>query len=95
MLATVINRSQQSILTKKGFKFGLLNINGLLTHVDQLRIVMSENHFDILAINETKLNNSVDNSLVSLSGYTIVRNDRNSRVGAGLLYTLKMVSIIT
>ena len=39
----------------RGFKIGLLNINGLLTHIEELNIIMCKQMVGILAINETKL----------------------------------------
>ena len=36
-----------------------LNINGLSTHVDELRVYLATNDIDILAINETKLDGSI------------------------------------
>ena len=36
-----------------------LNINSLLKHIDEIRISLTDNPFDILAINETKLDSSI------------------------------------
>ena len=47
----------------KGFKYGQLNINGLLAHIDQLRVLMTDYQFDVLAINETKLDHTFENML--------------------------------
>ena len=68
----------------KGFKFGQLNINGLLTHIDQLTILMADYKFDILAINETKLDQTVDSVLVYINNYSLVRLDRDSDGGGGV-----------
>ena len=38
---------------------GLLNINGLFTHIDELRITMSRQALDILAVNESKIDSSI------------------------------------
>ena len=50
-----------------------LNINSLLAHIDQLRVVMSNSEIDhdILSINETKL---------YLPGFEIIRKERGERV---------------
>ena len=53
-----------------------LNINSLVAHIDELRVFMSSSEIDILAINETKLNFSVDNNEIHLQGFDIVRKDR-------------------
>ena len=38
---------------QQGFKLASLNINKLITHIDQLRILLAHNEKDILSINET------------------------------------------
>jgi exonuclease III len=39
----------------KGFKMALLNINSLSKHIDELVVLMHGKPLDILAINESKL----------------------------------------
>ena len=39
--------------SQRGFKLASLNINKLITHIDQLRILLAHNEKDILSINET------------------------------------------
>ena len=58
----------------------------MLSHIDELRILMAKYQFDILAINETKLDQSVDSGLVSINQYTLVRLDRNINGGGVALY---------
>ena len=41
--------------TTKGLKIGHLNIRSLPNKIDEVRIIMNEHHFDILAISETWL----------------------------------------
>ena len=53
-----------------------LNINSLLAHIDDLGIFMDNSKIDILSINETKLDSSIGNSEIHLSGYDVVRLDR-------------------
>jgi hypothetical protein len=40
----------------RGLKTASLNINSLLRHVDQLRLMLSDSEIDVFAINESKLN---------------------------------------
>ncbi|EDO35509.1 predicted protein [Nematostella vectensis] len=71
---------------QRGFKLAALNINKLTTHIDELRILLDENPIDILAINETKLDDN-DNE-VHLSGYEkIIRRDRTS--GGGVCFYIR------
>ena len=64
----------------------LLNVNSLLAHIDELKIFTSANALDVLIINETKLDSTIDNREVNIPGYEIIRNDRkiNGRKGGGV-----------
>ena len=55
-----------------------LNISRLLTHIDELRIFVSENKPHIIGINEAKLDHTVIDGEVEIDEYQIIRNDRNS-----------------
>ena len=44
---------------------------------------MAKQTFDILALNETRLDNTISDSLINLSGYNLIRRDRN-RSGGGV-----------
>jgi exonuclease III len=63
-----------------------LNINSLLSHIDELRIFTSSTKIDILCINETKLDSTITDQEVCLPGFEIVRRDRsvNGRYGGGV-----------
>ena len=64
-----------------------LNINSLVSRIDDLRIIMSQSKgIDILAINETKLDSAIKDNEVHLPGYDVVRKDReiNRRHGGGV-----------
>ena len=52
-----------------------LNINSLLAHIDELRVFLSTSKIDILSINETKLDFTIDNSELYLLGFEIIRKD--------------------
>ena len=51
------------------FKLASLNINKLITHIDQLRILLAQNEIDILSINETKLNETISENEVNISSW--------------------------
>lgn len=78
----------------KGFRFGLLNINGLLTHIDQLRMFLTDYQFDVLAINETKLDSTINDGLVRVNGYSIERKDRNINGGGVALYIRENINYL-
>ena len=75
----------------RGFKMACLNINSLTKHIDELRIVLSNQCVDILAINETKLDGSICDNEVTVEGYNIIRRDRlaNGRSGGGICFYIR------
>ena len=68
-------------LPKKGLKVAHLNICSLKNKVIELRKIMSENDLHIVAISETHLDDSIDNTEVSIQGHNIIRRDRNIHGG--------------
>ena len=70
----------------RGFKIASLNIASLPAHMDELRLLMADKNLDVLAINETRLSDSIDNSCIHIQGYDIVRMDRNRNGGRVCLY---------
>ena len=77
----------------RGFKMAFLNIVSLPKHVDELRISELFLHFDLLALNETRLDSSISDGLVKIRGYDIVRKDR-SRTGGGVFASTSVVLLI-
>ena len=76
----------QSIQNVRGFKIGSLNIASLCKHFDELCIVTENQPFDILAINETRLDMSIPDSLIHLPGYSLSRFARNRNGGGVCAY---------
>ena len=66
-----------------------MNINKLTTHIDELRVYLASNDIDVLAINETKLNESNTNNEVNIPAYDIVRRDRTVNGGGGVCFYVK------
>ena len=54
---------------------GSLNINSLSKHIYELRFLVADNHFDVLSINEAKLDHTISYGQISPSGYSCVRKD--------------------
>ena len=73
---------------KPGSKMACLNINSLVKHVDELRVLLSEFSVDILSINETKLDEPIKSSALHIPGYEFIRRDR-SRNGGGVGFYIK------
>jgi len=62
-----------------------------LALIDELRVFMRDSKIDILAINESKLDNTINDHEVNIPGYEIVRRDRqiNGRRGGGVCFYLR------
>ena len=78
----------------KGVKIGHLNIRSLLKKIDEIRILIHQNSFDILAISETWLSDKIPNELVNIPGFNVYRNDRPSHGGGVLIYIIVQISPI-
>jgi hypothetical protein len=57
----------------RGIVMASLDINSLIAHIDELRAYININKIDIICINETTLDSSVE---VCLPGYEIIRRDK-------------------
>lgn len=73
---------------KKGFKMGHLNVNGLRSKLDYIKVFLHEHKLDILALNETKIDSHVTNADITIPGYNIFRCDRNKHGGGVLIYAI-------
>ena len=73
-----------------------LNITSLSKHIDELRVLLQNNSLGLLAIYETRLNETIADNEVSISGYNIVRRDRslNGRNGGGVCFYVRSNKII-
>jgi hypothetical protein len=67
----------------RGFKVAHLNVRSMINKMDALRILVEEKSFDIFTISETWLSQSILDSEVNISGYTLVRQDRDGRSSGG------------
>ena len=79
-----LNADLLSELSKsRGFKLGALDITSIPGHIEELRIYMNLKCTDILAVNETGLDDTISSGEVTVPGYALEKNDRN-RDGRGV-----------
>ena len=71
---------------RKGIVIASLNVNSLMLHIDEIRLLINDLGIHILAINETKIDENVHDDLVSIDGYMIERCDRNRNGGGVAIY---------
>ena len=57
-----------------------LNINGLLNIIDELRYITRSSNAAVIGTTETKLDNTVYDSEVTVDGYNIFGNDTTETV---------------
>ena len=80
------DHSLHAIAKSKGLKIASLNVNSLLKHIDEIRVLLEKYTFDILAINESKIDKSIPDNEIHVIGYDLIRNDRNRYGGGVVLY---------
>lgn len=58
----------------------------MLKHLDEIRALLTKSPVDILAINESKIDDLIPNNEINILGYNLVRKDRNRYGGGVVLY---------
>ena len=79
--------TDHSISSNIGRRYGIsirsLNIRSLARKIPLLEAEISD-HPDVIAVQETWLNNTHSNDDLKIPGYTIVRSDRSGQIGGGV-----------
>ena len=88
----IYDNSLHVLAKLKGFKIVSLNINSVLKYMDELHLLISHSSIDILAINESKFDDSILGNEINVIGYNIVRKDRNRSGGGAVLYIRDTIS---
>ena len=78
----------------KGLKIASLNVNSLLKHIDEIRHFLFKFPFDIFAINESKIDDSITDGEISISGFNLIRKDHSRAGGGVVLYIRESLSYI-
>ena len=75
------------VFNKRGLHLIHLNINSLLSKIDELRAIAKKSRAAVIGITESKLDESVTDEEINIDGYELIRSDRNRHGGGGsLLY---------
>ena len=74
------------LFRKRGLHFRHINVNSLLSKIDELKDIVGHAKPAILGITDPKLDGSVTNQEVNISGYNILKNDRNRNGGGAACY---------
>ena len=70
-----------------GLRLAHLNVRSLLPKLEQVRVLLIDNNFDILVLTETWLHSDIEQH-VEFDGYRVVRCDRVER-GGGVAIILR------
>ena len=81
-----LNDPKFETFNNKGLHLIHLNINNLMPKIDELRNIAKCYNAAAIGITETKLDNTVYNSEVTIDRYNIVLNDRNRKGGGVACY---------
>ena len=87
-----LNQHCLNINNEKGIKMAHLNINGIISKIDFLKVFISNNNFDIISLNETKIDMSTNDSEISIPQYVVFRKDRDRHGGGVLIYVHEHLS---
>lgn len=67
----------------RGLSIAHININGIYTKRNQIKLLLEETDIDILAVSETHLHSGIDDGEITVEGYELLRRDRVSDTGWG------------
>ena len=82
-----LNLNENIKLTQEGnLNIAHLNINGLRSKITFLKVFLQQHKFDVLCLNETKIDSTTATSEISISGYKTFRQDRSCHGGGVLIY---------
>ena len=73
----------------QGLKIGCLNIRGLLSKIDELKIILDECNVDITGVCETCIDSNVADNEISIDGYSIVKKKIETDTVEGCYCMLK------
>ena len=65
---------------------GSIKVNSLLLNIDEVRRLIKNKGFHILAINETKLDDTIADDLLGIEGCDLHRKDRDRKGGGVTVY---------
>ena len=72
-----------------GLKIAQLNVNSILKHIDEVRSLVKSNNIHLLALNETKVDNTIFDDEIKIENFSIIRRDRNRHGGGVAIYIHK------
>lgn len=69
------------------FLIAHLNCRSILNTFEELKFYITSQNIDILGLSKTWLNEKIDNNVIRIPGYILIRKDRNNKRGVVLRFT--------
>ena len=69
-----------------------MNVRSLYRNIDEIRHFLHDNNIHILALNETLLDDSINDNELLVQNYDLLRNDRNRNGGGVAIYVHNSIS---
>ena len=80
------------VFNKRGLHLIHLNINSLLSKIDELRAIAKKSRAAVIGITESKLDESVTDGEINIDGYEVIRSDWNRHGGGVACYIRNDIS---
>ena len=81
------------VFKNKGTPLWHLNVNSLLSKIEELTTLVFNTNISVLGITETKFDSNVNNDWLKVDDYNSLQSDRN-KIVVGLLAALKRMLLI-
>ena len=91
-LDEVLSKDKWNIFNKRGLHMIHLNINSVLSKIDELRVVAKKSKAAVIGVTESKLDATVLDGEVNIDGYEVIRSDRNRHGGGVACYVRNDIS---
>ena len=86
-------RDNNFVLPKKGLRMAHLNVCSLRNKVHDVQNILLDHNLHILALSETRLDDTIDNSLLHIEGYSIYRKDRDINKRGVAIYVQSQIPV--
>ena len=87
-----ISNDAWNIFQKRGMHFIHLNINSLLSKINEVSYIAKLKNATVIGLSETKLDNTVLNCEIQIERYVLVRSDRSRRGGGVARFVKNSIS---
>ena len=91
-LDTLSSTENWKIFNKRGLHLIHLNINSILSKIDELRVIAKKSRANVIGITESKLDKTVLDEEINIDGYELARSDRNRHRGGVSCYIQNDIS---